>query len=1249
MSNPTPTFPTFGGGRYRILEQVGLGGMGAVYRAVQEPLGRTVALKVLQPEFSQNHAIRRRFTREARAVAALNHPNIATVFDFGTEDDGTLFLAMEFVEGLPLTWLMDTGLTPQHLLAALDPILAAHAHAHARGVIHRDLKPDNILISYKPGTSDLPTAQEVHQMPQLVKLVDFGIARVHDNLPDEPGDTASGQVVGTPLYMSPEQARGERLITQAADLYSLGVILFEGLTGHHPYATEAPDETPFDIMVRHVTSPLPNLTSPPGVYVPQALRAVARRCLQKRPGDRYPSAAELRTALREAATLLDAWLLSQNDSPPPEQRVRRSREARTTLPEAGTLPDPNARAQAVIPSIPPAAHPPPAAELPPPPTVRFDVPLVGRSDERAQIQRAVERCVNESVGQVVLISGEAGIGKTKLVTSLQESLAEAGQLTSLTGAFLRDSGDGLRGLRDALETLFGVRALRRPQAQDAVMEKLRAWGLDDPHDAEALTTFMRPADAPSSRNKDHQDALFALLVRVLERASRAQPILLLLDDIHWAGSDLAELLEYLAVEFRYRPCNLVVAGTIRAEDLHNNPRLHSGIRRLARYAGETVTRIQLERLDEAACLDLIQQILPPSPELARMVALRSQGNPLHLVQLLHFLHQERLIAWDPKAHAFTLQGDPDDIHRVPPSLADLLLLRLEQLQHRYPPELHLQELLLRAAVLGSRFPFEALAELLRLEENQPALQALDSAIDTLLLESVLVHVKGRTDDQLTFHHGLFREVILESLQAPRTLKRLHRFAALAKKHVYRDRLEQAAQDIAHHFTQASEHRAALDFILLAANAARASYRLRDATRLYLEAAALTRDLNLADLRTLPLTIARRLGGLYEGFGEFRQAQHGYATLLKLALFEGQPLFELTPDNPPPLDPPAIHLLLEALDASPRWARHEPDARQEILRATLGLGRTFRQLGQQKTAVRFLKKSLQLAIEAQAFTWITASRILLGRCAWDEGDYDTAEELGHLALDDASSHADAFSRADALHLLAEVARLRGDPARTADFMTRAREAWEILDDRRRVATCLRDLAQLARARGDLDHAAQLFSDARNRFEQLGDRHAVASCLNGLGEVARFKGNLQVAERCYQRAWETFNSLGARVDAAIALTNLGLTALSHGKLDKAEQTLLRVQEATQDLHHPYLALGLHTNIAWLRALQGRWDDAEPHIHAALDHSQRHNISDPDYARPLEQLGLLMQQHGRHDQAQSLLDLARSMWSTLGQKQR
>ncbi|MGA3168524.1 MAG: serine/threonine-protein kinase, partial [Terriglobia bacterium] len=203
---------------YRILEKLGGGGMGVVYKAEDTKLHRQVALKFLPDEVSKNPQALERFQREAHAASALNHPNICTIYDID-EHAGRPFIAMEFLEGVALKVHIERG--PLPVLDTLDlacQMAEALAEAHAHGIVHRDIKPANVMLT-KTGR---------------VKLVDFGLAR----LPEMAGVTATGAALGTPAYMAPEQVRGET-IDGRADLWALGVVLYEMLAARHPFASES--------------------------------------------------------------------------------------------------------------------------------------------------------------------------------------------------------------------------------------------------------------------------------------------------------------------------------------------------------------------------------------------------------------------------------------------------------------------------------------------------------------------------------------------------------------------------------------------------------------------------------------------------------------------------------------------------------------------------------------------------------------------------------------------------------------------------------------------------------------------------------------------------------------------------------------------------------------------------------------------------------------------------------------------------
>jgi serine/threonine-protein kinase len=322
------------GGRYRLLRKLGEGGMGTVYVGLQEPLGRKVAVKVLLPVLARDATLVARFQREAELAASLGHPNIVQVTDFGVED-GAAFLVMDLLEGESLGAVIEreAPLTSERVRFIATQILSALEAAHARGVVHRDLKPDNVFLTSVSGVAD------------LVKLLDFGIARLVEDADQKM--TATGQVLGTPAYMSPEQARG-RPVDARSDLYAVGVVMYEALSGGMPVSGSNYHELMFAI-VDQIPTPLTDLVS----GLDPELVAVVNRAMHKEANARYASAAEMRAAL-DALGPLSARSPSRVPSRPPPTRVNGEvAMAATVTPEAlsAVTASESARPAAIQPSV----------------------------------------------------------------------------------------------------------------------------------------------------------------------------------------------------------------------------------------------------------------------------------------------------------------------------------------------------------------------------------------------------------------------------------------------------------------------------------------------------------------------------------------------------------------------------------------------------------------------------------------------------------------------------------------------------------------------------------------------------------------------------------------------------------------------------------------------------------------------------------------------------------------------------------
>ncbi len=287
---PDPLIGTLIAEKFEVLALMGEGAMGRIYRARHIALDRMVAIKVLHKHLGGEDRVAKRFHREAKAASRLSHPNSVQIIDFGRSGDGLLYIAMELLEGEDLQTILDHDypLSPKRIASLLVPSLRAVEEAHRAGIIHRDFKPDNIIVfSDRTGR-------------EHVKVCDFGIAKILDG--EGNSITVDGFVCGTPQYMAPEQARGDE-IDHRVDVYAAGVVLYQMLAGVVPFG----GDTALGIITRHLTDvPVPPHERVPEMGVPLALEVIALKAMSKDPAGRFQSAGELGDAIEEAVLALGA-------------------------------------------------------------------------------------------------------------------------------------------------------------------------------------------------------------------------------------------------------------------------------------------------------------------------------------------------------------------------------------------------------------------------------------------------------------------------------------------------------------------------------------------------------------------------------------------------------------------------------------------------------------------------------------------------------------------------------------------------------------------------------------------------------------------------------------------------------------------------------------------------------------------------------------------------------------------------------
>lgn len=471
-------------GGYRILDLLGVGGMGRVYRAEQQTLGRTVAVKVIHPHLLADDKSLVRFLTEARATSQLNHPNTVSVIDFGKLDDGKPYLVMEFLRGQNLAQVQATeGLFElSRIVNVLRQVLLALGEAHALDIIHRDLKPENIVL------------EPLRRGGDFVKVVDFGLAKLIAD--GGAGVTMPGIVCGTPDFMSPEQGRGDP-IDGRSDLYAVGVVLFWLLTGRLPFESESATQ----VVLMHISSPLPDPRElAPHRDIPAALLQVVFKALAKSPHERFQDATEFSDALESSLdgpspTIATAWTLPPDDQlicPHCQRLVLHRRycfECGAALPQT----------MAVTPTLP--------AEL----------PLLGRHAELDWLHEALRDAHTHHV--LIRVLGEPGVGKTRLVREFVRHCHERGHATGSCGPDPYCAEVAGYALRVWVETL-----VPRATSPDACFH---GHGLL----AYCELVYGQPNDlAPDERRLSYVE-LLSQAVQYAHQSTRRTPVLVV-DDLH---------------------------------------------------------------------------------------------------------------------------------------------------------------------------------------------------------------------------------------------------------------------------------------------------------------------------------------------------------------------------------------------------------------------------------------------------------------------------------------------------------------------------------------------------------------------------------------------------------------------------------------------------------------------------------------------------------------------------------------------
>ena len=710
--------------RYHLREQLGQGGMGTVWRGFDSLLERPVAVKLLNPEGLGTEG-RARLLAEARAIAKLDHPNIVSVHDAG-ESDGSPYIVMELVEGRNLHDHPPGGL--REIADIARQICAALEHAHGQGIVHRDLKPENVVIG-KDG---------------VARLMDFGLARsITSRL------TQEGTIVGTVFYMAPEQALGDS-VDGRADLYSLGVMLYELTTGVLPFTHDDPGM----VISQHVhATPVPPRAR--NEAVPPALSKLILALMSKDPKERPGLAAEVERIL--ASTSILSMEAAPEDEPTALERIARGR-------------------------------------------------MVGREKETDQA-RALWMRARAGEAQTLLISGEPGVGKSRLLRELvTHAELTGGQVLGAT--CYADTAVPYAGFRLILREVFSGKTGAVPELPVAVLEDVVALLPELGRDFPRVTP--RPPQDPHA----DQARLFESINIVIRELTRRDPLLLYLDDAHWADSGTLSLLRHLIRSGQGRP--LMAVLTYREQELDQALPFNEALvdfERAARAATIRLKRLQRDQTRELLAAIFQEEI---TEEFLEGIHAETEGNPFFIEEVCKALVESgKLYYRDGRWHRPAIEE-----LGIPKNIRVAIQGRLSRL-----PE-DSQKVLKQAAVLGRAFDVGTLQLAAGVEEDS-LLTALEDAERSQLIEPI----QDGKGNVFEFAHALIPSTLVEGLRVVER-RNLHRRAAAAL-----ERTEPGASArLARHYQEAGELARGVEYLLRAGNEARLLHAHQEAINCYRQAA-----------------------------------------------------------------------------------------------------------------------------------------------------------------------------------------------------------------------------------------------------------------------------------------------------------------------------------------------------------------------------------------------------------------------------
>jgi predicted ATPase/tRNA A-37 threonylcarbamoyl transferase component Bud32 len=1056
---------------YRIIREIGHGGMAQVYEAQDLQTGRRVALKVLLPHYASDAIARRRFMREAQVGMQLDHPGITTVYEVN-EFDNIPFLTMELIKGSPLNKILkEKKLNLSQCIDIGICVAEVMNAAHAKKIIHRDIKPSNIMIC-----------------DDTIKVMDFGLARIADTS----SLTQRHEILGTLSYMSPEQAIGAP-IDARSDIFSLGLLLYEMLAGVQPFRAENAGA-----LIHAILHSDPLRMSELGIAIPVELEQVVFKAISKKPQLRYQTAREMANdliAIRELLKGKPIKLMATEEVF--EEQVR------------GV----------------------------------YSV-LVGRNEEMAVLIAALDRMMHGD-GSVILLSGEAGIGKSRMAWELGRKGKQMGA-RYLTAPCISTGKDyPYKPIIEIIRSFFAVKGIHEPKQLGVFLEQKAPHLMARIENIRSILHTNHDKNV-SLLNKEQIWDTFAAIITVM---IHDRPVILHIEDLHWADAATLNLLIYLVQSIRME--RILIIGTYRADELDLMSRTCQDSMRVFL---ETIAKrdlgqeLVLERLNRTKTRSLVDAVFAGSELptfLYDSVYDETDGNPLFVLEVLKLLKDEGIIEasdeqWKLKSRVISIT--------IPNRIQEIVERRLDRLGKQE------NEILEAAAVDGHTFQSDTICAILKLHRIK-VLRCLQNMEST----HHIIHAMGKG---YRFDHHMIQEIIYNRI-IPELKREYHKTVAeyTVKQTTHE---ESDAGIIAYHLANAGMDHESLYYFLKAGEYAQRLYANEEAIRQFdaglKSASILLAENDSVEVKRLKLKLHKQRAETKTHIGLLAEAQIDGEEALKLA--------EDIADQDEKASVLYALGLISSIKCKYEEAKQRFNSARQIWKKlgnrsgegkaldNLGIiynrcGNPVKALQNHRRAMSIHRESGDKKNEANALGHLAAvnyscgdystgirqateAKVLYHGIGDKQGEAIQLANIGSIyykqgnlkkALSRYMESLDMFERNGALKnrgicmdYIAAIYYKIGQIDKALDYFRKTADLHSLIGNKEQQAQNLGNIGYIQYCRGDIKNAFRYLRDALKIQRQIGNKKNEADTLINIGHAHRFCGNYAKALKAYIKSLE-----------------------------------------------------------------------------------------------------------------------------------